>query len=90
MEITKIHEHKNKAYLDKITEDENGKPLYNGEGFGNKSPIDDSKISIDTTYSSNKIDKTYVIKENGKSLVLDTEINKIHNHLNKKYFRQIK
>ena len=82
-EITKIHEHKNKAYLDKITEDENGKPLYNGESFGNKSPIDDSKISIDTTYSSNKIDETYVTKENGKSLVLDTEINKIHNHLNK-------
>ena len=32
-EITKIHEHKNKAYLDKITEDENGKPLYNGESL---------------------------------------------------------
>lgn len=62
-EISKIHEHNNKAYLDKLGENESGKPTYNGEEIGtggSGANIDDENISTDTTYSSEKIEGKFV------------------------------
>lgn len=53
------------------------------EGVNNTVKIDDTKLADNSTYSSNKINNTYVAKEEGKSLVEDTEISKIHEHNNK-------
>ena len=119
-EIEKIHTHTNKDYLDKISENAEGKPLYNGNIIGDDlkpatkdtlggikvgdnleitnegilsatkvSEIDDIKLADDSTYSSNKINNTYVAKEEGKSLVEDTEISKIHEHNNKAYLDKL-
>ena len=113
-EIEKIHTHTNKNYLDKISENAEGKPLYNGNIIGDDlkpatkdtlggikvgdnleitnegilsatkvSEISDTKLADNSTYSSNKINNTYVAKEEGKSLVENTEISKIHEHNNK-------
>ena len=62
-EIEKIHTHTNKAYLDKIGENVNGKPTYNGKEIGtggSGANIDDTNISTDTTYSSEKIEGKFV------------------------------
>ena len=119
-EIEKIHTHTNKNYLDKISENAEGKPLYNGNIIGDDlkpatkdtlggikvgdnleitnegilsatkvSEIDDTKLADDSTYSSNKINNTYVAKEEGKSLVENTEISKIHEHNNKAYLDKL-
>ena len=119
-EIEKIHTHTNKDYLDKISENAEGKPLYNGNIIGDDlepatkdtlggikvgdnleitnegilsatkvSEIDDTKLADNSTYSSNKINNTYVAKEEGKSLVEDTEISKIHEHNNKAYLDKL-
>ena len=119
-EIEKIHTHTNKDYLDKISENAEGKPLYNGNIIGDDlkpatkdtlggikvgdnleitnegilsatkvSEISDTKLADDSTYSSNKINNTYVAKEEGKSLVEDTEISKIHEHNNKAYLDKL-
>lgn len=53
------------------------------EDVNNTVKIDDTKLADNSTYSSNKINNTYVAKEEGKSLVEDTEISKIHEHNNK-------
>ena len=119
-EIEKIHTHTNKNYLDKISENAEGKPLYNGNIIGDDlkpatkntlggikvgdnleitnegilsatkvSEIDDTKLADNSTYSSNKINNTYVAKEEGKSLVENTEISKIHEHNNKAYLDKL-
>ena len=119
-EIEKIHTHTNKNYLDKISENAEGKPLYNGNIIGDDlkpatkdtlggikvgdnleitnegilsatkvSEISDTKLADDSTYSSNKINNTYVAKEEGKSLVENTEISKIHEHNNKAYLDKL-
>ena len=119
-EIEKIHTHTNKNYLDKISENTEGKLLYNGNIIGDDlkpatkdtlggikvgdnleitnegilsatkvSEISDTKLADDSTYSSNKINNTYVAKEAGKSLVENTEISKIHEHNNKAYLDKI-
>ena len=119
-EIEKIHTHTNKDYLDKISENAEGKPLYNGNIIGDDlkpatkdtlggikvgdnleitnegilsatkvSEIDDTKLADNSTYSSNKINNTYVAKEEGKSLVENTEISKIHEHNNKAYLDKL-
>lgn len=119
-EIEKIHKHSNKDYLDKISENAEGKPLYNGNIIGDDlkpatkdtlggikvgdnleitnegilsatkvSEIDDTKLTDNSTYSSNKINNTYVAKEDGKSLVENTEISKIHEHNNKAYLDKL-
>ena len=119
-EIEKIHTHTKKNYLDKISENAEGKPLYNGNIIGDDlkpatkdtlggikvgdnleitnegilsatkvSEISDTKLADDSTYSSNKINNTYVAKEEGKSLVEDTEISKIHEHNNKAYLDKL-
>lgn len=62
-EIEKIHTHTNKNYLDKLGENESGKPTYNGEEIGtggSGANIDDTNISTDTTYSSEKIEGKFV------------------------------
>lgn len=53
------------------------------------SEIDDENIGENKTYSSKKINDTYVQKEENKSLVLDTEIAKIHNHKNQSQLDKI-
>ena len=53
------------------------------EDVNNTVKIDDTKLADNSTYSSNKINNTYVAKEEGKSLVENTEISKIHEHNNK-------
>lgn len=119
-EIAKIHEHTNIDSLNKLSEDEEGNPLYDGKEIGvgltpatedtlggikvgsnleitdegvlsatKVSEIDNTKLADDLTYSSNKINDTYVAKEEGKSLVDDTEISKIHEHGNKAYLDKI-
>ena len=119
-EIEKIHTHTNKDYLDKISENAEGKPLYNGNIIGDDlkpatkdtlggikvgdnleitnegilsatkvSEISDTKLADNSTYSSNKINNTYVAKEEGKSLVENTEISKIHEHNNKAYLDKL-
>ena len=62
-EIEKIHTHTNKNYLDKISENAEGKPTYNGKEIGtggSGANIDDTNISTDTTYSSEKIEGKFV------------------------------
>lgn len=59
------------------------------EGVNNTVKIDDNNISDNSTYSSNKINNTYVAKEEGRSLVEDTEISKIHEHNNKVYLDKL-
>ena len=62
-EIEKIHTHTNKAYLDKIGENVNGKLTYKGKEIGtggSGANIDDEIISTDTTYSSEKIEDKFV------------------------------
>lgn len=62
-EIEKIHTHINKNYLDKISENAEGKPTYNGKEIGtggSGANIDDEIISTDTTYSSEKIEGKFV------------------------------
>ena len=62
-EIEKIHTHTNKAYLDKIGENVNGKLTYKGKEIGtggSGANIDDTNISTDTTYSSEKIEGKFV------------------------------
>lgn len=59
------------------------------EGVNNTVKIDDTKLADNSTYSSNKINNTYVAKEEGKSLVEDTEISKIHEHNNKVYLDKL-
>ena len=62
-EIEKIHTHTNKAYLDKIGENINGKLTYKGKEIGtggSGANIDDTNISTDTTYSSEKIEGKFV------------------------------
>lgn len=62
-EIEKIHTHTNKAYLDKIGENVNGKLTYKGKEIGtggSGANIDDENISTDTTYSSEKIEGKFV------------------------------
>ena len=52
------------------------------EGVNNTVKIDDTVVDTNKVYSSKKIDDTYVQKEKNKSLVLDSEIEKIHKHEN--------
>ena len=62
-EIKKIHTHTNKTYLDKIGENVNGKLTYKGKEIGtggSGANIDDTNISTDTTYSSEKIEDKFV------------------------------
>ena len=62
-EIEKIHTHTNKNYLDKISENVNGKLTYKGKEIGtggSGANIDDTNISTDTTYSSEKIEGKFV------------------------------
>lgn len=62
-EIEKIHTHTNKNYLDKIGENVNGKLTYKGKEIGtggSGANIDDTNISTDTTYSSEKIEGKFV------------------------------
>ena len=62
-QIAKIHTHTNKAYLDKIGENVNGKLTYKGKEIGtggSGANIDDTNISTDTTYSSEKIEDKFV------------------------------
>lgn len=62
-EISKIHEHNNKAYLDKLGENKSGKLTYKGKEIGtggSGANIDDTNISTDTTYSSEKIEDKFV------------------------------
>ena len=52
------------------------------EGINNTVKIDDTIVDTNKVYSSKKINDTYVQKEENKSLVLDSEIEKIHKHSN--------
>lgn len=52
------------------------------EGVNNTVKIDDTVVDTNKVYSSKKINDTYVQKEENKSLVLDSEIEKIHKHSN--------
>lgn len=70
------HIHKNLATLIKLSEDANGKLLYNGitiEGGGSG-----SSSNIDTTNFATKTElNNYVSKVSGKSLIADTEITRL-------------
>lgn len=82
--VSKAHEHTNSSVLDKLSEDAEGNPLYNGK-----------KISADlsTVYSKTEADAlldTKVNKEDGKALLADTDkanydnaVSKAHEHSNK-------
>ena len=82
--VTKAHKHTNSSVLDKLSEDAEGNPLYNGK-----------KISADlsTVYSKTEADAlldTKVDKEEGYSLLADTDktvyddaVSKAHEHSNK-------
>ena len=59
------------------------------EGVNNTVKIDDTVVDTNKVYSSKKINDTYVKKEENKSLVLDSEIEKIHTHTNKNYLDKI-
>lgn len=59
------------------------------EGVNNTVKIDDTVVDTNKVYSSKKINDTYVQKEENKSLVLDSEIEKIHKHTNKNYLDKI-
>lgn len=65
------------------------KALNVGESGSSSEVINDNATSKTTTYSSDKIDTTYVKKEEGKSLVENTEISKIHEHNNKAYLDKL-
>lgn len=85
VDVSKVHDHNNKEYLDKIGQNSNGDLTYNGNTIkGNgKDVIDDTQITNTTVYSSEKIENSFVKKEAGKSLVSDINISKIHEHNNK-------
>ena len=59
------------------------------EGVNNTVKIDDTVVDTNKVYSSKKINDTYVKKEENKSLVPDSEIEKIHTHTNKNYLDKI-
>ena len=91
VDVSKVHDHNNKEYLDKIGQNSNGDLTYNGNTIkGNgKDVIDDTQITNTTVYSSEKIENSFVKKEAGKSLVSDINISKIHEHNNKEKLDKI-
>jgi lysophospholipase L1-like esterase len=80
-ELSKKANSVNPEIQNKLSLDSNGKILIEGQPIqgGGETNIDDINKSDSTTYSSNKIDNTYIKQEIGKSLIDNTKITKLDN-----------